>query len=916
MMLQALAGLTWKHCLVYIDDIIVFSQTLDGHVEALKAVFEKLDAANLKIKPEKCEFASDQVEFLGHRGNQYFTALDLRNGYWQMGLTTNAKAKTAFACYRGQYQFTRMPFGCRNAPGGFSRMMLQALAGLTWKHCLVYIDDIIVFSQTLDGHVEALKAVCEKLDAANLKIKPEKCEFASDQVEFLGHIVRRDGLLPAPKKQLAVQNFSVPKTPKEVRSFLGLANYFAHFMEAFRLAAVPLEELIKKGVKFKWLDKHTEAVNKIKEMLLSPPVLAHPNFEKSFIVETDASQHGMGAVLIQVGEDGLEHPVMYYSKKFNKAEKNYIVSGQEALGVVYALRKWRGFVCNGKKIIVRTDHAPLKVFNRDKGELSQRLSRWLDFFGEYTLEFVHKPGCKNNFADGLSRQPVEDAGDDDFAIMLVRGDDMLVYDETLMCSDGEIKYEKLVDGSEVVVKPTAVLATFSIGNGNHIDADEAATTIFDKYFIDGDSDEEAEVEMLEDELVPPLCWLTMDKETGLLDTTPDGECWQSSCLLVQPETGRPNPPASEKPRLSLRELLTKGLLSDDDPVSTSWQRRCIEVQAVRQEAAKNKIEERELSLHEWHCVSMIGGDYALLRQQQQGHFYMRLLDRWFEHPNKDESLYEHMLPETLKKLQAYAYSEHPRIEFPDGERITVENLETIRTDRVWRSLVRGADKIVQRHGVFYVEVPRAQIYPFMRRVSKRHHTTLTTVKQFLAPPHMLDELITLVHDAPTGAHFGARRTWEKCQQHFYWPFLYRFVKDYVATCTKCTEYKARDRTSKAPMHIVEPPEYPFERVGIDLIGPFRRSRGLNLYALVIQDYYTKWLQVVPIVSKHADHVAKAMLKSVFSVHGPPKYLHSDRGTEFENALLRRICQMFGVRKTRSTSHHPASNGMVERSNKT
>ena len=235
---------------------------------------------------------------------------------------------------------------------------------------------------------------------------------------------------------------------------------------------------------------------------------------------------------------------------------------------------------------------------------------------------------------------------------------------------------------------------------------------------------------------------------------------------------------------------------------------------------------------------------------------------------------------------------------------------------MWRSLVRCADKIVQRHGVFYVEVPRTQVYPFMRRVSEKHRATLTTVKQFLAPPHMLDELITMMHDAPTGAHFGAKRTWEKCQQHFYWPFLYRFVKDYVATCTKCTEYKARDRTSKAPMHIVEPPEYPFERVGIDLIGPFRRSRGLNLYALVIQDYYTKWLQVVPIVSKHADHVAKAMLKSVFSVHGPPKYLHSDRGTEFENALLRRICQMFGVRKTRSTSHHPASNGMVERSNKT
>ena len=486
-----------------------------------------------------------------------------------------------------------------------------------------------------------------------MKIKPEKCEFASDQVEFLGHIVRRDGLLPAPKKQLAVQNFPLPKTPKEVRSFLGLANYFAHFLEAFRLAAVPLEELIKKGAKFEWLDKHTEAVNKIKEMLLSPPVLAHPNFEKSFIVETDASQHGMGAVLIQVGEDELEHPVMYYSKKFNKAEKNYIVSEQEALGVVYALRKWRGFVCNGKKIIVRTDHAPLKVFGRDKGVLSQRLSRWLDFFGEYTLEFVHKPGCKNNFADGLSRQPIEEPADDDLAIMLVRGDDMLVYDEMLMCSDGEIKYERLVDGSEIAMKPTAVLAAFPIGNGNHVAAmsDDDVTTVFDKYFIDSDFDDEAEVEMMEDELVPPLCWLTMDKELGLLDTTPYGECAQGNppCLLVQTEEAEPRASESERPRLSLYDMLTKGLLDDEDPVSKSWQRRCIEVQAVRQEAAHNKMEERELSLHEWHCVSMIGGDYALLREQQQGHFYMRLLDRWFAHPDKDESLYEHMLPEDAEK---------------------------------------------------------------------------------------------------------------------------------------------------------------------------------------------------------------------------------------------------------------------------
>ena len=242
---------------------------------------------------------------------RYFSTLDLALGYWQIEMDPATKEKSAFTTHAGLYEFERMPFGLCNAPATFQRFMQAVLIGLEWKCCFVYIDDILVCSETLEEHLEHLQQVFTRLRMAGLTLKPRKCSFLKDEVLYLGHVIAKGGILPDPAKTQKVKDFPVPTDVTKLRQFLGLASYYRRFIPGFAKLAHPLHALTKKEVNFYWSCDCQQAFEKLKQLLTQAPVLAYPCFgeDKEFILKTDASGDGLGAVLAQRQADGQVHPV-------------------------------------------------------------------------------------------------------------------------------------------------------------------------------------------------------------------------------------------------------------------------------------------------------------------------------------------------------------------------------------------------------------------------------------------------------------------------------------------------------------------------------------------------------------------------------------------------------------------------------
>ena len=232
-------------------------------------------------------------------GAKYFSTLDLASGYWQIELDEESKQKTAFTTEFGHFEFNRMPFGLQGAPSSFQRLMNHIFREELNVFALVYLDDIIVFSRTLEEHFRNLETVFRRLREAGLKLKLKKCSFVKNSVPYLGHIVSADGLATDPKKISAMKNFPPPRNVKQLQTFLGLTNYYRRFVPNFAQVAHPLTELTKKDIEFVWSDRQQQAFQALKDRLVSSPVLAFPDFTKPFIVCTDACDYGVGAVLAQ-----------------------------------------------------------------------------------------------------------------------------------------------------------------------------------------------------------------------------------------------------------------------------------------------------------------------------------------------------------------------------------------------------------------------------------------------------------------------------------------------------------------------------------------------------------------------------------------------------------------------------------------
>ncbi|UYV79411.1 K02A2.6-like [Cordylochernes scorpioides] len=626
-------------------------------------------------------------------GSQWFSTLDLKSGYWQVEMHPDDKEKTAFTTGSGLWQFNVMPFGLCNAPATFERLMEAVLQGLATETCMVYLDDIIVLGKNFEEHLSNIEKVFKRLEAANLKLSPKKCKLFKKEVAYLGHIISAEGVQTDPEKTETVRMWPTPKDLTQLRSFLGLCTYYRRFIPGFSNIARPLHRLTESGRPFVWTPDCQRAMEKLKEMLVAAPILAYPRPGDSFILDTDASNTGIGGVLSQV-QEGSERVIAYFSKTLSKPERNYCVTRKELLAVVKSIEHFHHYLY-GQEFILRSDHASLQWLLNFKNPEGQ-LARWIQRLQEYQVKIQHRPGKRHQNADALSRRPcVPQCGH---------------------CARAEDKYGV----RQVTVQ----------------ESDE-----LEEQHWTGQALRKSQRE--DRDLLPMINWKESDERPSWEDVAP-----------YSPKT------------------------------KSLW------------------------SL--WNSLTLRDG--VLYR-------------KWESEDGKHES---------------------------------------------WKLVL-----------------PRSHV------------------------PLALQEM----HSSPTGGHFGIRKTLAKARERFFWPESRADVEKWCRNCTQCSARKGPTTRSKGKLKIYNVGA-PFERIAIDVAGPFPKSDLGNKYILVIMDYFTKWPVAVPIPDQEASTVSEALLQDWVCLFGVPRILHSDQGRNFESNIFQELCRRLGIEKTRTTPLHPQSDGMVERFNRT
>jgi transposase InsO family protein/predicted aspartyl protease len=623
-------------------------------------------------------------------GSKIFSTLDLKSGYWQVELAPEDKEKTAFTLGSGLWQFTVMPFGLCNAPATFERLMDNILKGLSWKTCLIYLDDIIVVGKSFEDHMINLKNVFQRLREASLKLSPKKCCFFRSEVLYLGHVVSDHGISVDTGKTKAIEDWPVPRDKHQLRSFLGLCTYYRRFVMGFASIAKPLTKLTEEARKFDWDQSCQRAFEQLKKALLTSPILGYPNEHGNFVLDTDASNYGIGGILSQL-QDGQERVIGYFSKTLSKPERNYCVTRRELLAVVKSVEHFYKYLY-GRKFLLRTDHAALKWLMQFKNPEGQ-VARWIERLQEYDFEIEHRAGTRHNNADALSRRP---------------------------CSK-DCKH----------------------------------------------------------------CNRAEEQDSGAVRlTTVIDEAWQPG---------------------------------------------------------------------ELHKYQQADPDLQLIRD-------------WKESGQKPT--WNQIAPHTPSVKSYWAQ---------------------------WDSLVIDDDGLI-------------------KRVVENDDGT-EEKRQLLVPSSRRAEVLQQLHDGSAGGHLGVHKTLEKVRSRFYWNNLKDDVRDWCRKCTICAASNGPPRRPKAPMQQYNVGS-PFERIAIDIAGPFPETDHQNKYILVVMDYFSKWVEAYALPNQEATTVADVLVKEWICRFGVPLELHSDQGRNFESALFQGVCQILGIRKTRTTPLHPQSDGMVERMNRT
>jgi hypothetical protein len=381
--------------------------------------FTKLNAITVK-DPFPLPRIDDMFDSLSD--SEYFTTLDFQSGYFQIPLDKQDRPKTAFSTRDSRYQFTVLPQGVTNGPPTFQRIVNQILGPTRWQYSLAYLDDVIIYSRTYEDHLKHLDDIFTRLSDANFRLNVSKCKIARKAINFLGHRIEHGKLMPDADKIRALVETSEPTTAKEAFRFVKAAEYYRKFIRGFSQIALPLytyapvtkqkgKRPLQQRITFSEQDR--QSFNELKRILTTELILRIPNEKLPFKLQTDASDDGIGAVLLQTCPNG-DLPVAYYSRKFSQTQRNWSTTEKECFAILASIEKWHKYL-DGHEFILETDHKPLVQLNI-QAQTNAKCERWRLKLQQYRFKVKHIKGNDNTMADYLSRSPIDAAAEelDDF----------------------------------------------------------------------------------------------------------------------------------------------------------------------------------------------------------------------------------------------------------------------------------------------------------------------------------------------------------------------------------------------------------------------------------------------------------------------------------------------------------------------
>ena len=787
-------------------------------------------------------------------GCEYLSSMDLASGYYQVAIAKEDQPKTAIATYSGLYQWVVMPFGLTNAPATFERLMDYVLGPIKYSKCMLYLDDVVVKGEGWKEQVDNLDDVFSRLRDAGLKLKPSKCNLFRREVQYLGHVVSKRGVEPDPQKVECIVKWHSPVDLKGLKAFLGTTGYYRSFIKDYSDKAVCLNNLTKKGVRYEWNDERQTAFETLKEDLMSKPILSFPTRHDDYVLDTDCSNFALGSVLSQI-QNGTERVIAYCSKSLNEAQSHYCTTKRELFAIKYSIFYFRHYL-KGTEFLVRTDHSALKWLQSYK-DGDDTMARWNYELQGYRFKIAHRAGKLHGNCDGLSRITVKCPRPDCPECKKLRGMQL-----PGRKARGKNKKEE------------------SDGDQDHGDFDY----LVDYLPMGGQSDEPAMgsvAALLFPQILPPgvPCEPPGSVQDDEGSTLMEAAVTRAATRRAQPkvEVRIPSQEKTKRGRGRPRRVNPAPIV-ESTPEVVPRRRRGRPPKAVKATMGPPKPPPNVPKQSKPPPAIVNRG------QNDRGPWVEGAMPTsWADAQAEDEVLGQLVKLKTEFGVGAVSKKLVPTLP------VAVRKYCT----RLWRSLQF-------RDGV-------------LCRVEAAQRGEPETVRR-LVPRGWRREMFELVHGGALGGHLGFDKIYPVAKARYFWVGMAGDFKRFLKSCHLCAQIKPLPHRNTMPLN-QEIASRPWERLAMDVLGPMEETSRGNKFCLVVQDYFSKWIEVYPLPDQKAETVARCLLDLICHF-GCPERLHSDRGTNFQSRLISELCELLLIKKTRTSSYAPYSDGMVERSMRT
>ena len=763
-------------------------------------------------------------------GMTVYSSGDCIEGYHQVDLDPETSEMCAFSTRKGHYQYARLPMGLRGSGMTFQKLVTLLLSGMLHSEVLAYLDDLIIFSKTVQEHFGILDEVLRRFGEANLKLKPRKCRFFQEQILYLGFLIDKDGIRPDPARTKLISELREPTNVTGVQMFLGKVNYYRKFIPKLAEIAHPLYELTKckGGRSFVWEPEHQAAFDQLKSILVSGQVMGHPKLDRQLVLDVDASDFALGAELSQEDDQGNLRPIYYASRHLEKSERNYSATARETLAAVFGCEYFRQYL-QGRKFLLRTDHNPL-VWLRGMREPKRPYSGWIVRLEQFDYQMQYRPGKEHVNADFNSRiQP--QGGLDGTGLVSVGTQTDNVQDKPVTLVEAVDDYSR-----------TGEVGQSEVGQNENSDT-STSSECYSTPVVDSCSGP-GEVQQSEHS-----------------DTSTSSECYSTPVSRSE----------DVAPGMRVQNVVASDC--DSTPVQSSGN-ELLEVQTANSTASECVStplqRQRVASIGKISATNCV--DTQLVVDEEVGPTTENL---------KGQQMADKDIGPVLQRLQGLGG-------------------ETVLT-RAGEQLWRVRKNLQVKDGVLI-------------RLHKLK-AGLRAIEQIVLPACFRELALDSLHDSAFAGHFGEKRTLARLKLRYYWPGYVEDVSDWCRTCDVCQKRKNPKTRNVAPLTPIDPGKGPFEQVALDILELPVTERG-NRYLLVIEDFFSKWVEAFPLVRTVAPSVAQCMLNGWIARFGCPYTILTDQGTEFTSKLFKALSDTLQSKKLRTTTYHPRTDGMVERSNRT